>query len=127
MERRRAEKKNASNELIKENEEFRKRNMKLNKNLDEKQPKENRDTNHTKPSDEKKHKPKVIIAGDSIVKDMKGFMMSRSKLVKVHSFSGANTTDMESFLVPLLNKKARSLNLACRNKRSCLFKCKSSC
>ena len=37
--------------------------------------------------------------------------MSRNKLVKVHSFSGANTTDMESFLVPLLNKKPDHLIL----------------
>ena len=128
MERRLAEKEKASNELIKENEELRKRNMKLNRDLAEKQPKENRDTNHTKPGDEKKHKPKIKIAGDSIIKDMKGWMMSRNKLVKAHSFSGSSTTDMKGFLVPLLNKKPDHLsNLACRNKRSCLFKCKSSC
>ena len=114
LERRLAEKEKASNELIKENEELRKRNMKLNKDLAEKQPKENMNTNHTKPSDGKKHKPKVIIAGDSMVKDMKGWMMSRNKLVKVHSFSGANTTDMESFLVPLLNKKPDHLILHAR-------------
>ena len=106
-----AEKEIASNELIKEKEELHKRNMKLNKDLAGKQPKENMNTNHTRPSDEKKHKPKVIIAGDSIVKDMKGGMMSRNKLVKVHSFSGPNTTDMESFLVPLLNKKPDHLIL----------------
>ena len=111
LERRLAEKEKASNELIKENEDLRKRNMKLNKDLAEKQPKDNRNTNHTKPSDEKKHKPKVIIEGDSIVKDMKGWIMSRNKLVKVHSFSGANTTDMESFLVTLLNKKPDHLIL----------------
>ena len=85
--------------------------MKLNKDLAEKQPKENRDINHTKPSDEKKHKPKVIIVGDSIVKDMRGRMMSRNKLVKVNSFSGANTNDIESFLVHLLNKKPDHLIL----------------
>ena len=111
MERRLAEKENASNELIKENEELRKGNMKLNKDLAEKQPKENMKTDHTKPSDEKKHKPKVIIEGNSIVKDMKGWMMSRNKLVKVHSFSGTNTIDVESFLVPLLNKKPDHLIL----------------
>ena len=110
LERRLAEKEKASNELIKETKELRKRNMKLKKDLAEKQLKENMNTNHTKPSDEKKHKPKVIIAGDSIVKDMKGWM-SRNKLVKVHSFSGANTTDIESFLVPLLNKKPDHLIL----------------
>ena len=76
----------ASNELIKENEELRKINMKLNNGLTEKQPKENRDTNHMKLSDEKKHKPKVMIAGDSIVKDMKGWMMSGNKFFKVQFF-----------------------------------------
>ena len=106
-----AEKAKASNELIKENKELCKRNMKLNKDLAEKQPKENMNTNHAKPSDEKKQKPKVIIAGDSIVKDMKGWMMSKNKLVKVHSFSGANTIVMESSLVPLLNKKPDHLIL----------------
>ena len=31
--------------------------------------------------------------------------MSRNKSVKVHSFSGATTEDMESYLIPLINKK----------------------
>ena len=55
------EKEKASNELIKENEELHKRNIKLNKGLAEKQPKENMNTNNTKPSDKKKRKPKFFI------------------------------------------------------------------
>ena len=31
--------------------------------------------------------------------------MSKNKSVKVHSFSGATTEDMESHLIPLVNKK----------------------
>ena len=37
--------------------------------------------------------------------DMNGWMMSRSNKVKVHSFSGANTSDMTHFLQPLMKKK----------------------
>ena len=32
-------------------------------------------------------------------------MMVRNKIVKVHAFPSADTTDMESYLVPLINKK----------------------
>ena len=84
--------------------------MKLNKDLAEKQLKENMNTNHTKLSDEKKHKPKVIIAGGFYSEGHEGWMMSSNKLVKVHSFPVANT-DMESFLVSLLNKKPDHLIL----------------
>ena len=56
-------------------------------------------------------KPKVIIAGDSMLKDVKGWMMARNKIVKVHAFPGADTTDMESYLVPLINKKPDHLIL----------------
>ena len=55
------------------------------------------------PSSERKKR--IIIAGDSIVKDIKGWLMSRQKSVKVHSFSGADTADMEHFLQPLINTK----------------------
>ena len=47
----------------------------------------------------------IIIAGDSIVRDLKGWLMSRSKFVKVFSFSGATTEEMKSCLVPLSEKK----------------------
>ena len=50
-------------------------------------------------------KKRIIIAGDSIVKDIKGWLMSRQKSVKVYSFSGADIEDMEHFLQPLINKK----------------------
>ena len=51
-------------------------------------------------------KPKILVAGDSIVRDFKGWLMFRNKSVKVHSFSGATTEDMESYLIPLINKKS---------------------
>ena len=47
----------------------------------------------------------IIIASDYIVKDIKGWLMSRQKSVKVYTFSGVDTGDMEHFLQPLINKK----------------------
>ena len=37
--------------------------------------------------------------------DINGWMMSRSNKVKVHSFSGTNTSDMTHFLQTLIKKK----------------------
>ena len=50
-------------------------------------------------------KPKIIVAGDSILKSLHGWMMTRSKSVKIHSFPGATTEDMVSYLTPLINKR----------------------
>ena len=46
----------------------------------------------------KESKPLVIIAGDSIIKDVNGWMLSGTSRVKVYSFSGADTSDMHEFL-----------------------------
>ena len=37
--------------------------------------------------------------------------MSRNKFVKVHSFSGATTEDMESYLIPLINRTPGNISL----------------
>ena len=50
-------------------------------------------------------KPKIIAVGDSILKNLHGWMMARSKSVKIYSFPGATTEDMVSYLMPLINKK----------------------
>ena len=50
-------------------------------------------------------KPTIVIAGDSIVKDVKEWLMSRDKRLKVNSFSGANIEDMEDFLTPIIRRK----------------------
>ena len=50
-------------------------------------------------------KPKIIIAGDSMLKNLDGWMMARSKSVKIHSFPGATTEDIASYLTPLINKR----------------------
>ena len=39
-------------------------------------------------------KSKIIVAGDSILENLHGWMMARSKSLKVHSFPGAMTEDM---------------------------------
>ena len=50
-------------------------------------------------------KPKVIIAGNSIVKSVQGCRLSSKKDVKVHSFSGAKIADMNHHVVSLLERK----------------------
>ena len=54
------------------------------------------------------NKPTIVIAGDSIIKDIKGWLMTRNKRVKISSFPGANTEDMKDFLTPLLRKNLTS-------------------
>ena len=54
--------------------------------------------------EERKKKPLVIVAGDSLLRDIKGWLMSRSKQVRINSFPGATTSDMFDFLKPLLKK-----------------------
>ena len=78
---------------VKENEVRTKNNEKGKKDIDRKL------------DDDKRDKPLVIVAGDSMLRDINGWMMSRSNKVKVHSFSGANTSDMTHFLQPLMKKK----------------------
>ena len=56
-------------------------------------------------------KSTVIIAGDSIVKNLNGWMMSRAKRVKVHSFSGVTTTEMKHFIKPLVQRKPSEIIL----------------
>ena len=52
-----------------------------------------------------KTKSSIFIAGDSVVKDVRGWLLSRHKYVKVYSFSGADTTDMNDFIKPLLKRR----------------------
>ena len=43
-------------------------------------------------------RPTIIIAGDSMVRNMKGWLMSRRKSVEVQTFPGANTDEIEILL-----------------------------
>ena len=58
-----------------------------------------------------KRKPKIFLVGDSMVRDIKGLLLSRSKTVKVHAFPGSTTEDMESFLIPLLKRTPNQILL----------------
>ena len=66
-----------------------------------------------------KSKAKVMIVGDSIIRNLKGWMMSRTKTVKTHSFSVANTKEMEYYLKPLLERKPSHVILHLAQGSSC--------
>ena len=59
-------------------------------------------------SDQKKN---ILIAADSLLRDIKGWMMSRQGSVKFHPFSGADTSNMEFHIQPLINKKPKKIIL----------------
>ena len=54
-----------------------------------------------------------MIAGDSVIRGQKGWLMSREKMVKVHSFSGAITEKMKYSLKSLLERKPSHVILHC--------------
>ena len=56
-------------------------------------------------------KPVVFVAGDSMLKNLKGYLMSRTKSVKIPSFPGASTEDMKDFIKPLLNREPNHIVL----------------
>lgn len=60
---------------------------------------------------EPRGKPLIIVAGDSLVKGLKGWMMSRRANVKVFSFSGSTVADMEHFIKPLIKRQPRHILL----------------
>ena len=53
----------------------------------------------------------TFIVGDSIVKDVKGWLLSGERSVRTYSFSGADTTDMHDFIRPLIKKKPEEIIL----------------
>ena len=69
-------------------------------------PQDSEEKNHDI-KDRKDTKPLVIVAGDSIIKDLNGRMMSRKNNVKIHCFPGSTTEDMTDFVKPLLKKNPR--------------------
>ncbi len=54
-------------------------------------------------------KPKVFILGDSMVKGLKGHLMSRKKKVTVHSISGATTSAFKHHIKPILEENPDEL------------------
>ena len=95
-----------------------------NRNSKEKQPQKHvakRTTEHTTAAGEqvasdnkaKESKLLILIVGDSIIKDINGWMLPRASRVKVHSFSGADTSNMHDFLEPLIKKKPSRIIVYC--------------
>ena len=66
-------------------------------------PQDSKEKNHDI-KDRKDTKPLAIVAGDSIIKDLNGRLMSRKNNVKIHCFPGSTTEDMTDFVKPLLKK-----------------------
>ena len=62
------------------------------------------------------------MAGDSIVRDVKGWLLSREKHVKVYSFSEADTEEMSDFIKPLINKKPDEMIIHCGTNNLCSIK-----
>ena len=56
-------------------------------------------------------KPVTVIAGDSMIQNIRGWDLSDTSKVVVKSFSGATTEDMEDFLKPVLRKEPEQLIL----------------
>ena len=54
-------------------------------------------------------KPKVIIGGDSTIKNVQGWRLSSKKDVNVHSVSGAKIVDINHHIVSLLERKPEKL------------------
>ena len=61
---------------------------------------------------DKRKLPVTVILGDSMVKDIKGWKLSRStRKVVVKHFSGAKTKDMKSYVIPTVEQKPDNLIL----------------
>ena len=56
-------------------------------------------------------KPSIFIAGDSMVKNIKGWLLSRRKHVCTYTFPGATTEEMEIFLKPLIARRPEEIIL----------------
>ena len=58
-----------------------------------------------KPSKARNGKETVLIAGNSILKGQKGWLMSRQKTVQYKAFSGSTCSDMDHYLNPIISRK----------------------
>ena len=56
-------------------------------------------------------KPVVFVSGDSMLKNWKGYLMFRTKSVKIRSFSGASTEETKDFIEPLLHREPSDIVL----------------
>ena len=65
------------------------------------------------PVDNQKSKPVIVIAGDSMVKNINGWMLSRAENGKVHSFIGTGSNNITDFLKQMLRNKPTRIILQC--------------
>ena len=63
--------------------------------------------------DQKDAKPLVIIAGDSIIKDLNGRIMSRKNNVKIHCFPGSTTERYDRFCEAAFEEEPKSFHISC--------------
>ena len=75
-------------------------------------------TSTTQNAASKPMKPRILVAGDSVVRDLKGWLMSRNKSVKVHSFSGARTRRYGKLFDTVNKQETRSYIITCGNQQS---------
>ena len=54
-------------------------------------------------------KPVTVIAGDSIIQNIRGSRLSKTNKVIVKPFPGATTEDMEDFIKPILRKDPENI------------------
>ena len=67
-------------------------------------------TSSRKPENSPRNKkPEVYIVGDSIIRNLKGNLMSKNKTVKVRSFPGSTIDDMTDFIKPVLRRAPESV------------------
>ena len=76
----------------------------------------------SQPSRSKSNKGKIFVAGDSIVRDVKEWLLPREKYVKVYSFSGAVTEDMSDVIKPSISKKPDEIIIHCGTNDLCCIK-----
>ena len=86
------------------------------------EPKNSHPSHLSQPSRSKSNKAKIFDMGDSIVKDVKGWLLSRKLYVKVYSFSGTDTEDMFDYIKPLINRKPDEIIIHCGTNDLCSIK-----
>ena len=65
----------------------------------------------SQPNHSTEGKQTTFIAGDSLLKNLQGWKLSRGHSVKVHTFPGCTTSDMFDYVKPLLRKQPSEIYL----------------
>ena len=59
-------------------------------------------------------KENIFIVGDSLIRNLNGWIMSRRKAVKIHSFSGSTVQELDIFIKPISGRKPHHVILLIR-------------